>query len=92
MEILIGLDALRVNGAYALLRRKFNAQADNFSLAANRAKKLSQVSGNYVNVIQQLAQIAIIVFGFHLFVNQQISMGAIIADNDFIGKNVGAVG
>lgn len=88
VEILIGLDALRVNGAYALLRRKFNAQADNFSLAANRAKKLSQVSGNYVNVIQQLAQIAIIVFGFHLFVNQQISMGAIIATMILSGKTL----
>lgn len=88
VEILSGLDALRVNGAYSLLKRKFSAQADNFSSATNKAKNFSQVSGNYVSVIQQMAQIAIIVYGFHLFVEQKISMGAIIATMILSGKTL----
>ena len=66
VEILSGLDALRINGAYSLLKRKFSAQADDFSKVTNNAKRFSQVTTNYVSIIQQLAQIAIIVFGFHL--------------------------
>ena len=89
VEILSGLDALRINGAYSLLKRKFSAQADDFSKVTNNAKRFSQVTTNYVSIIQQLAQIAIIVFGFHLFVEQKISMGAIIATMILSGKTLG---
>ena len=89
VEILSGLDALRINGAYSLLKRKFKAQGDDFSKVTNRAKRFSQITTNYVSIIQQLAQIAIIVFGFHLFVEQKISMGAIIATMILSGKTLG---
>ena len=88
VEILSGLDALRINGAYSLLKRKFSAQSEDFSSVTNRAKKFSSVSGNYVSIIQQIAQIAIIVYGFHLFVEQKISMGAIIATMILSGKTL----
>ena len=89
VEILSGLDALRINGAYSLLKRKFTTQADDFSKVTNNAKRFNQVTTNYVSIIQQLAQIAIIVFGFHLFVDQKISMGAIIATMILSGKTLG---
>ena len=89
VEILSGLDALRVNGAYSLLKRKFTVQADDYSKVTNRAKRFNQITTNYVGIIQQLAQIAIIVYGFHLFVEQKISMGAIIATMILSGKTLG---
>jgi ATP-binding cassette subfamily C protein LapB len=89
VEILTGLDALRISGAYSLLKRKFTTQADDFSKVTNNAKRFNQVTTNYVSIIQQLAQIAIIVFGFHLFVDQKISMGAIIATMILSGKTLG---
>ena len=89
VEILSGLDALRVNGAYSLLKRKFTVQADDYSKITNRAKRFNQITTNYVGIIQQLAQIAIIVYGFHLFVEQKISMGAIIATMILSGKTLG---
>ncbi len=88
VEILSGLDALRVNGAYSLLKKKFNAQADDFSKASNNAKRFNQISGNFVTIVQQIAQVAIIVYGFHLFVDQKISMGAIIATIILSGKTL----
>ena len=39
-----------------------------------------------MQAVQQLAQVAIIVYGFHLFVQQQITMGAIIATVILSGK------
>ena len=89
VEILSGLDALRVNGAYSLLKKKFNAQADDFAKVSNNAKRFNQISANFVTVVQQIAQIAIIVYGFHLFVEQKISMGAIIATVILSGKTLG---
>ena len=89
VEILSGLDALRVNGAYSLIKRKYSAQADDYSKVTNSAKRFNQITTNYVSIIQQLAQIAIIVYGFHLFVEQRISMGAIIATMILSGKTLG---
>ena len=89
VEILSGLDALRVNGAYSLIKRKYSAQADDYSKVTNSAKRFNQITTNYVSIIQQLAQIAIIVYGFHLFVDQRISMGAIIATMILSGKTLG---
>ena len=89
VEILSGLDALRVNGAYSLIKRKFSAQANDYSKVTNNAKRFNQITTNYVSIIQQLAQIAIIVYGFHLFVEQRISMGAIIATMILSGKTLG---
>ena len=89
VEILSGLDALRVNGAYSLIKKKFKTQVDDFSKVKNKAKRFNQISANFVNIVQQLAQIAIIVYGFHLFVEQKISMGAIIATLILSGKTLG---
>ena len=89
VEILSGLDALRVNGAYSFIKRKFSSQADDYSKVTNSAKRFNQITTNYVSIIQQLAQIAIIVYGFHLFVDQRISMGAIIATMILSGKTLG---
>ena len=89
VEILSGLDALRVNGAYSFIKRKFSSQADDYSKVTNSAKRFNQITTNYVSIIQQLAQIAIIVYGFHLFVEQRISMGAIIATMILSGKTLG---
>ena len=89
VEILSGLDALRVNGAYSFIKRKFSAQADDYSKVTNSAKRFNQITTNYVSIVQQIAQIAIIVFGFHLFVEQRISMGAIIATMILSGKTLG---
>ena len=89
VEILSGLDALRVNGAYSFIKRKFSAQADDYSKVTNSAKRFNQITTNYVSIVQQIAQIAIIVYGFHLFVEQRISMGAIIATMILSGKTLG---
>ena len=42
-----------------------------------QGQKLGSISGNIVYVVQQFSQV--LSFGFHLFINQDITMGAIIA-------------
>ena len=79
VEVLGGLEALRVNGAFALMRRKFLTQSNFYAKASHQAKSYAQINGNTITIIQQVAQVAIIVYGFHLFAEQVITMGAIIA-------------
>ena len=79
VEILSGLSELRVNGAFSIMRRKFLTKSDEYTKASQKAKSYAQVNENIINVIQQGSQVAVIVYGFHLFVSQDITMGAIIA-------------
>ena len=89
VEILGGLDVLRVNGAFALMKRKFLTQSNFYAKASHQAKSYAQINGNTITIIQQVAQVAIIVYGFHLFSDQVITMGAIIATVILSGRALG---
>lgn len=89
VEVLGGLDALRVNGAFALMKRKFITQSNFYAKASHQAKSYAQINGNTITIIQQISQVAIIVYGFHLFADQEITMGAIIATVILSGRALG---
>jgi len=89
VEVLGGLDALRVNGAFALMKRKFLTQSNFYAKASHQAKTYAQINGNTITIIQQISQVAIIVYGFHLFADQVITMGAIIATVILSGRALG---
>tara|TARA_B110000008_G_scaffold126648_1_gene129234 strand:+ start:2896 stop:5019 length:2124 start_codon:yes stop_codon:yes gene_type:complete len=89
VEVLVGLDALRVNGAFALMKRKFLTQSNFYAKASHQAKTYAQINGNTITIIQQISQVAIIVYGFHLFADQVITMGAIIATVILTGRALG---
>lgn len=89
VEVLSGLDPLRVSGAYSLLKRKFLSQAGQQRVATNRARDLSSVVGTMIAVVQQAVQVAVIVIGFHLFVSQSITMGAIMGAVILSGRAMG---
>ena len=89
VEVLGGLDALRVNGAFALMKRKFLAQSNFYAKASHQAKSYAQINGNIITIVQQLSQVAIIVYGFHLLADQVITMGAIIATVILSGRALG---
>ena len=87
LEIFTGLDEIRVNGGYAIMKRRFLTQINNQQILSQRSKKLSEFNGNLIAMTQQIAQVAIIVYGYHLFVSNQITMG-IIASVILSGKTL----
>ena len=89
VEILGGLEALRANGAFALMKRKFLTQSNFYAKATHQAKSYAQINGNAITIVQQVSQVAVIVYGFHLFVEQVITMGAIIATVILSGRALG---
>ena len=88
VDILSGLNELRVNGAATLMKKKFLEKSDEYTKASQRAKSYAQINENIINVIQQGSQVAVIVYGFHLFVSQTITMGAIIATVILSGRAI----
>jgi ATP-binding cassette, subfamily C, bacterial LapB len=89
VEILGGLEPLRANGAFAYMKRKFLTQSNFYAKAAGQAKSYSEINGNIIQIVQQVAQVAIIVYGFHLFSDQVITMGSIIAVVILSGRALG---
>ena len=88
VEILNGLDPIRTNGAYSIMKGRFKKQSENYSDLSNRSKRLSGFTGGLINTVQQMSQVVIIVYGFHLFVAQEITMGAIIATVILSGRSL----
>lgn len=86
VEMLSGLDHLRVTGAYSLFKRRFLTQAASQTEAQLQARNSSAIVGNIISVIQQVFQVAVIVLGFHLFVTEQVTMGGIIAAVILFGR------
>jgi ATP-binding cassette subfamily C protein LapB len=89
VEVLGGLDALRVNGAFSLMKKKFLLQSNFYAKASHQAKTYAEINGNTITIIQQISQVAVIVYGFHLFADQVITMGAIIATVILSGRALG---
>ena len=65
VEILNGLDPIRTNGAYSIMKGRFKKQSENYSDLSNRSKRLSGFTGGLINTVQQMSQVVIIVYGFH---------------------------
>ncbi len=88
-EILIGLDALRVSGAYGLMKRRFLLQASQQRAATESGKAVASAVGTVISTVQQAVQVAIIVVGFHLFTRGDITMGAIMGAVILSGRAMG---
>lgn len=89
VEVLSGLDALRVTGAFALMKQRFLMQANQQRLVTGKSRDFSQHIGTVISVVQQAVQVATIVLGFHLFTTGEITMGAIIAAVILSGRAMG---
>ena len=89
VEILGGLEPLRANGAFAFMKRKFQTQSNFYAKANHQAKSYAEINGNIIQIVQQVAQVAIIVYGFHLFADQIITMDSIIAVVILSGRALG---
>ena len=89
LETLNGLDNIRVSNVYALMRRRFLMSANEFSTVSGKFKRISMINTTIITLAQQAAQVLIIIYGFLLFVEQEITIGAIIATVILTGKTLG---
>ena len=86
VELLSGLDVL-INGAFSELRKRFVRELRSYSKRLQERKTQDKFLV-ILFTVQQFSQVGVIVYGFGLFIEQDITMGAIIATMILSGKTL----
>jgi ATP-binding cassette subfamily C protein LapB len=79
VESLVGIETIKFTASEGVFQRKWEAATLFLAQNGTRLKLLSSVTMNLAQMTQQLANVSTIVAGVYLLINNQISMGGIIA-------------
>ena len=79
IETLAGLDAVKVNNAESERQYQWEQTIGTLSRLELRVKTLSSLAMNITLLIQQLAGVAIIIFGVYQIIEGNLSMGGLVA-------------
>jgi ATP-binding cassette subfamily C protein LapB len=79
VESLVGIETIKFTASEGVFQRKWEAATLFLAQNGTRLKLLSSVTMNLAQMTQQLANVTTIVAGVYLLINNQISMGGIIA-------------
>lgn len=79
IETLGGLDAVKVNNAESERQYQWEQTIGTLSRLELRVKTLSSLAMNITLLIQQLAGVAIIIFGVYQIIDGNLSMGGLVA-------------
>ena len=79
VESLVGIETIKFMVAESSFQRKWEQSTVFLAHNATRLKLLSSVTMNLSQMLQQLVNVATIIVGVYLLINNQISMGGIIA-------------
>lgn len=79
VEIVSGLETLKSLGSNKLFHDRWETAVDEHSKVGLKSRMFSQVAINCASSAQQVSQIGIIAVGFVLIMNNELSMGALIA-------------
>ena len=79
VESLVGIETLKVSVAESTFQRKWEEATVFLAHHGSKLKLLSSATMNLAQMMQQLVSVTSIIVGVYLLINNQISMGAIIA-------------
>jgi ATP-binding cassette subfamily C protein LapB len=86
IETLTGLETIKSIGAETPIQRKWEQTIGFMTKYSQRARLLSSTAINFTTFLQQMATIAVVVFGVYLITENEITMGALIAVMILIGR------
>lgn len=86
METLAGLESIKSAGAHQVLQSRWTDALASQSDLARRGRGIQQFAMNSTMSAQQLAQVAIVVYGVFLVGDGAVSMGAMIASVILTGR------
>lgn len=78
-ETITGLETIKVQASEGHAQRKWEELTDKSSRTSVKAKKLSSLGMNLTGLIQQLANISIVIVGVFVIGEGEMAMGALIA-------------
>jgi ATP-binding cassette, subfamily C, bacterial LapB len=89
IETLAGLDAVKVNNAESERQYQWEQTIGTLSRLELRVKVLSGLAMNITLLIQQLAGVAMIIFGVYQIIDGHLSMGGLVACYMLSGRALG---
>lgn len=92
VETVAGLEAVKSVGAARQLRDRWEDAVERQADFSVRSRAISQFALNSTMLIQQLAQIVIVLFGVFLIMDGTITMGALIASVILTGRALAPLG
>ena len=79
VEIVSGLETLKSLGSNQLFYDRWEKAVDQHSKVGLKSRMFSQVASNCASSAQQISQIGIVAVGFVMIIDNELSMGALIA-------------
>ena len=92
IESLSGLESIKFLGAESPLQRKWEQLTGHIANWSIRSRVLSSSAVNVANMLQQLAQVGVVVIGVYLIADGELSMGGLIACTMLTGRAVAPMG
>ncbi len=92
IESLVGLETLKAMNAESIMQRKWEQSAAFLARVAAQLRLLSSVTINGTVWIQQLVNIIVVVLGVYLIVDNELSMGGLIAVMMLSSRALGPLG
>ncbi|MDF1588768.1 MAG: type I secretion system permease/ATPase [Gammaproteobacteria bacterium] len=92
IETLTGLETIKSLGAESPVQRKWEQTIGFISKYSQRARILSSTAVNFTSFLQQMASVAVVVFGVYKITEGDITMGALIASTILTGRALAPMG
>lgn len=86
IETLVGLETIKVMGAEGPAQRKWEQVIRGMGALGLKSRLLSAIGINFSSFAQQIANVAVVIMGVYLIVDDKMSMGALIACTILTGR------
>lgn len=92
VESLVGLETIKGQGAESTMQRKWEQSATHLARVSTRLRLLSMSTLTGAQFATQLVMVCNVVLGVYLIIDQQLSMGGLIAVTILGGRALGPLG
>jgi len=92
VESLVGIETIKFMVAESSIQRKWEQATVFLAQNGTKLKLLSSSTMNIAQMLQQLVSIAVVIAGVYLLINNQVTMGGIIASSMLAGRAMAPFG
>lgn len=92
IETLTNLDAVKTLNAHSGIQRQWESSTQFIALINSKIKLISSANVNFVQTMQQLVTVLVVLIGVYLVSDSRLSMGGIIAASMIAGRCIAPLG
>lgn len=92
VESLVGLETIKSLGAEGTMQRKWEESATYLARTSTQLRLLSMSTLTGAQFVQQLVNVCVVVLGVYLIIDQELTMGGLIAATFLSGRAMGPLG